>query len=160
MPTIIDGHNLIPKVRGLSLQRLDDELELIQKLQTYCRVRRKTIEVYFDRAAPGRQGTRSFGAVKAHFVAERSNADSAIRQALHKLGRKARNWEVVSSDRQVQAEARAAGAAVVASEEFAVQLEDALLQAVKGAGEAQDVSAEEVDRWLDEFNRGKGDQEK
>ena len=34
MPTIIDGHNLIPKVRGLSLQRLDDELELIQKLQT------------------------------------------------------------------------------------------------------------------------------
>ncbi len=42
MPTIIDGHNLIPKVRGLSLQRLDDELELIQKLQTYCRVRRKS----------------------------------------------------------------------------------------------------------------------
>jgi predicted RNA-binding protein with PIN domain len=160
MPTIIDGHNLIPKVRGLSLQRLDDEMELIQRLQTYCRVRRKTIEVYFDRGAPGRQGTRSFGAVKAHFVTERSNADSAIRQALHKLGRKARNWEVVSSDRQVQAEARAAGAVVIPSEEFAAQLEDTLLQAVKSGGESQDISPEEVDRWLDEFNEGKRDQEK
>lgn len=155
MPTIIDGHNLIPKVRGLSLQRLDDELELIQRLQTYCRVRRKSVEVYFDKAAPGRQGARSFGVVKAHFVSESSNADTAIRQALHKLGKKARNWEVVSSDRQVQAEARAAGVKVVSSEEFAVQLEEALLQAVKGAGETQGLTADEVDDWLDVFNRGK-----
>ena len=158
MPTIIDGHNLIPKVRGLSLQRLDDELELIQRLQTFCRVRRKSVEVYFDKAAPGRQGARSFGAVKAHFVSASSNADTAIRQALHKLGKKARNWEVVSSDRQVQSEARAAGVKVVSSEEFAAQLEEALLQAVKGAGESQGLTAEEVDHWLDVFNRGEGDQ--
>jgi len=158
MPTIIDGHNLIPKVRGLSLQRLDDEMDLIQRLQTYCRVRRKSVEVYFDKAAPGRQGARSFGAVKAHFVSESSNADTAIRQALHKLGKKARNWEVVSSDRQVQSEARAAGVKVVSSEEFAAQLDDALLQAVKGAGESQGLTADEVDHWLDVFNRGEGDQ--
>ena len=158
MPTIIDGHNLIPKVRGLSLQRLDDEMELIQRLQTYCRVRRKSVEVYFDKAAPGRQGARSFGAVKAHFVSASSNADTAIRQALHKLGKKARNWEVVSSDRQVQSEARAAGVKVVSSEEFAAQLDDALLQAVKGAGESQGLTADEVDHWLDVFNRGEGDQ--
>jgi len=158
MPTIIDGHNLIPKVRGLSLQRLDDEMELIQRLQTYCRVRRKSVEVYFDKGAPGRQGARSFGAVKAHFVSASSNADTAIRQALHKLGKKARNWEVVSSDRQVQSEARAAGVKVVSSEEFAAQLDDALLQAVKGAGESQGLTADEVDHWLDVFNRGEGDQ--
>jgi len=166
MPTIIDGHNLIPKVRGLSLQRLDDEMELIQRLQTYCRVRRKSVEVYFDKAAPGHQGARSFGAVKAHFVSASSNADTAIRQALHKLGKKARNWEVVSSDRQVQSEARAAGVKVVSSEEvkvvsseeFAAQLDDALLQAVKGAGESQGLTADEVDHWLDVFNRGEGDQ--
>src|SRR3989304_7247651 len=138
MPTIIDGHNLIPKVRGLSLQRLDDEMELIQRLQTYCRVRRKSVEVYFDKGAPGRQGARSFGAVKAHFVSESSNADTAIRQALHKLGKKAHNWEVVSSDRQGQPEARAAGG--------------------KGAGESQGLTADEVDHWLDVFNRGEGDQ--
>ena len=158
MPTIIDGHNLIPKVRGLSLQRLDDEMDLIQRLQTYCRVRRKSVEVYFDKAAPGHQGARSFGAVKAHFVSASSNADTAIRQALHKLGKKARNWEVVSSDRQVQSEARAAGVKVVSSEEFAAQLDDALLQAVKGAGESQGLTADEVDHWLDVFNRGEGDQ--
>ncbi len=157
MPTIIDGHNLIPKVRGLSLQQLDDEIELIQQLQLYCRVQRKTVEVYFDKAAPGRQGTRSFGAVKAHFVAASSNADTAIRQALHKLGRKARNWEVVTSDRQVQAEARSLGVKVTPSEEFAALLEDAQFQTLKGAGEAPGLTAEEVDRWLDEFNRGSSD---
>jgi len=160
MPTIIDGHNLIPKVRGLSLQRLDDEIELIQQLQIYCRVRRKTVEVYFDKAAPGRQGTRIFGAVKAHFVAASSNADTAIRQALHKLGRKARNWELVSSDRQVQTEARSLGVKVVPSEEFAALLEDAQLQMLKGAGESPGLTAEEVDRWLDEFNRSASDKPK
>lgn len=157
MPTIIDGHNLIPKVRGLSLQRVDDEIELISLLQTYCRVRRKTVEVYFDQAAPGRQGTRNFGAVRAHFVAASSNADTAIRQALHKLGRKARSWEVVSSDRQVQAEARSLGVKVVPSEEFAALLEDAAERAVKGAGETDVLSADEVSRWLDEFDRSKTD---
>lgn len=153
MPTIIDGHNLIPKIHGLSLQRLDDEIELIQLLQIFCRVRRKTVEVYFDKAAAGRQGTRSFGAVKAHFVAASSNADTAIRQALHKLGRKARNWEVISSDRQVQTEARSLGVKVIPSEEFALLLEEAQLQTLKGAGESPGLTTEEVDRWLDEFNR-------
>ena len=133
---------------------------LSSNCRLYCRVRRKTVEVYFDKAAPGRQGTRSFGAVKAHFVAASSNADTAIRQALHKLGRKARNWEVVSSDRQVQAEARALGVKVVASEEFAALLEEAQFQALKGAGEAPGLTAEEVDRWLDEFNRGESDKPK
>ena len=45
---IVDGHNLIPKIKGLSLKMLDDESELIQILQEYARLTRKKIEVYFD----------------------------------------------------------------------------------------------------------------
>ena len=153
MPYMIDGHNLIPKVRGLSLQNPDDELELIKRLQTFCRVRRQAVEVYFDKAATGRSGTKSFGMVRAHFVSETSNADTAIRQALKRLERKARNWQVISSDRQVQAEARSAHAAVITAEEFAVQLEEALIQTVKSPPGEQRLSDEEVDAWLELFNR-------
>ena len=153
MPYMIDGHNLIPKVRGLSLQNPDDELELIKRLQTFCRVRRQAVEVYFDKAATGRSGTTNFGMVKAHFVPQNSNADTAIRQALKRLARKARNWQVVSSDRQVQAEARSAHAAVITAEEFAAQLEEALVQAVKSPPGGQGLSSDEVDAWLELFNR-------
>lgn len=153
MPYMIDGHNLIPKIRGLSLQNLDDELELIKRLQMFCRVRRQTVEVYFDKAATGRSGTKSFGMVKVHFVPASSNADTAIRQALKQLERKARNWQVVSSDRQVQAETRGAHATVITAEEFAAQLDEALIQAVKSPTGEQGLSVEEVDAWLELFNR-------
>lgn len=38
---LIDGHNLIPKIHGLSLKMLDDEMELIQILSEYARLSRK-----------------------------------------------------------------------------------------------------------------------
>jgi len=153
MPYMIDGHNLIPKVHGLSLQRLDDEMELIKKLQTFARVRRQSLEVYFDKAAAGQAGTRSFGTVKAIFVPGSSSADAAIRDRLHKMGRKARSWKVVSSDRQVQAEARYCQAEIVTSEAFAIMLEDALIQSVKSPGENKGLTETEVDDWLKMFNQ-------
>lgn len=153
MPYLIDGHNLIPKVRGLSLQQLDDELELISRLQTFCRVRRQTVEVYFDKAAAGHEGTRSMGAVKAHFVSAASSADAAIRQRLKRLGRQARNWKVVSADRQVQAEARGAHAVVIPSEEFAAQLEEVLLQTVNSPEDTKGLSDREVEYWQTIFNQ-------
>lgn len=153
MSYLIDGHNLVPWVRGLSLQRLDDEMELIQRLQIFSRVRRQKVEVYFDKAAPGRAGSYTFGLVKAIFVTERSSADEAIRSRLKKLGVKARNWKVVSSDRQVQANARYSHAEVIPSDEFAAMLEGALLQAVKNPTDQPGLSEEEVDDWLKMFNQ-------
>ena len=50
MPYLIDGHNLIPKIPGLSLEMLDDEDRLIELLQEFARVRRQRIEVFFDQA--------------------------------------------------------------------------------------------------------------
>ena len=53
MPFIVDGHNLIPKVPGLNLQDMEDELQLVELLQEFCRINRKQVEVYFDNAPPG-----------------------------------------------------------------------------------------------------------
>ncbi|MDY6872616.1 MAG: NYN domain-containing protein [Chloroflexota bacterium] len=122
MLILIDGHNLIPHMPGLSLTDMDDESELIPFLQEYCRVRRRTVEVYFDRAPVGKAGQRQMGQVKAVFVRANITADEAIMARLAKLGKKARNVLVVSSDRQVQQAARAAHAKVVPSDDFAAEL--------------------------------------
>ncbi len=158
MPYLIDGHNLIPKVPGLSLKAVDDEQELIEKLQEFCQRRGRQAEVFFDNAPPGMDGKRRHGPVTAHFVRRGRSADDAIRQRLRRLGRSAANWTVVSSDAYVQAAARAAGAQALSSEAFAGLLErpEGPAQADRGkAGEAP-LSPEELQEWLRLFG-GKKD---
>ncbi len=153
MPYLIDGHNLIPHVPGLSLAQLDDEERLIERLQVWCRRERvRQVEVYFDQAPAGMSGVRRYGMVTAHFVRQGSTADDAIRRRLARLGRAARNWTVVSSDRAVQAAARAAHAAVLSSPAFAARL----------AAPPDDVEAdnekpspdEDIETWLRLFGEG------
>ena len=158
MPYIIDGHNLIPKISNLSLGSLDDEDQLVDLLQDFCRVRRQKIEVYFDKAAPGQSGARKFGAVRVHFVPVSSTADDAIFRRLNSLGRSAKNWTVVSSDRAVKAAAQAVHARTLTSEEFARLLHSTM----GGPGDSSqdedvNITPEEVNDWLDIFGEGNPD---
>jgi predicted RNA-binding protein with PIN domain len=146
MPYLIDGHNLIPKL-GLRLDALDDEMELIAILQEFCRLERKQVEVFFDGAPATRAGTQKLGAVTARFVRLGDTADNAIRKQLKSLGKKAGNWTVVSSDRQVQAEARAARAEVISSDNFAATLKQARDSAPKQSNERK-LTQQEIDDWL------------
>ncbi|NOY99984.1 MAG: hypothetical protein GXP40_12430 [Chloroflexi bacterium] len=150
MPYLIDGHNLIPKI-GLSLHSLDDEMQLVAILREFCRLQRKRVDVYFDGAPPGQNGARKFGAVTAYFVRQGRTADDAIRSRLQKLGNAARNWTVVSSDRAVQANARAARAACVSSDAFARQVTQARLANLENPAEESTLSPEEVDEWMKIF---------
>jgi predicted RNA-binding protein with PIN domain len=153
MPFLIDGHNLIPKL-GLRLESIDDELELVSILQEFCRLERRQVEVYFDGAPALQAGTRKLGAVTAHFVSLTSNADSAIRKRLKKMGKAAKNWTVVTSDRQVQADARAAQAEVISSETFAGRLRQVKNSPRIPKGE-RSLSTQEVDEWLKIFEERK-----
>ena len=150
MPYLIDGHNLIPKV-GLRLDSMDDELELLSILQEFSRRARKQVEVYFDGAPAQHAGIRKYGNVTAHFVKAGQTADEAIRKRLKKMGRSARNWSIVSTDRQVQAEARAAQAEVISSDVFAGNLKQARAAASKAAADRK-LSDKEVDEWLKLFD--------
>jgi predicted RNA-binding protein with PIN domain len=154
MPYLIDGHNLIPKL-GLRLESVDDEMELVAILREFARLGHKQIEVFFDGAPAPHAGTRSLGAVKAHFVPLGQTADNAIRVRLKKLGNAAKNWIVVSSDRQVQADARAAQASIVSSDEFVGMIARAREAEPKPAGERR-LSQDEVDEWLRIFNARRG----
>ena len=150
MSIIIDGHNLIPKIKGLTLRDPEDERKLIEMLQEYCRLRRKKVDVFFDNAPPGRAGSQKFGQVTAHFVRSGRTADDAIRDRLAQLKRSAQNWIVVSSDFQVQASARWARAQIVSSDQFANQLKQALISAEDTSGEPREprLDDEELEDWL------------
>ena len=152
MPLIIDGHNLVPKIPGLSLQALDDETQLIELLSAYSRRSRRKVEVFFDNAQPGMLRARIYGNVTARFVRAGMPADQAIREKLTRLGKAARNWTVVSSDHQVQAAAGGARATVVSADAFAQELLQTLeASPPEPGGSDEKLSPEEVEEWLDLF---------
>jgi hypothetical protein len=151
MPFLIDGHNLIPKV-GLRLDSPDDELELIRLLQEFCRLSRSQAEVYFDNAPAGQPAKKKHGMVSAYFVRKPDIADEAIYQRIRKLGASAKNWTVVSSDRRVQAEARAAKAKILSSDEFAQRVRLTLQNKPPSAGESA-MSEDELNDWLELFGK-------
>ncbi len=159
MPYLIDGHNLIPKLPGVSLSDVDDEDRLIEILQEFARHKPgKRIEVYFDRRAPGAERSRTFGNIRAHFIAPPSDADTAIIARLKKLGGSARTWTVVSSDRKVQAAAREAGARVLRAEEFTRQIREAKAPSAEPSPLPSqktqvNLTPEEVDEWEALFRR-------
>ena len=149
MPFLIDGHNLIPRI-GLRLDSLNDEMELIRLLQEYSRLRRTQVEVYFDNAPAGQPAKQKHGMLTAHFVRKPDIADEAIYQRIRKLGLSAKNWTVVSSDRRVQAEARAARAKVISSVEFARQVRLTLQNKSVSSGDNA-LNEKEINDWLELF---------
>ena len=162
MNYIIDGHNLISKIPGLSLSMLDDEQRLIELLNQYGQLSRHKIEVYFDGAPVGQAGVRNFGRVRAQFVPRHQTADDAIRTRLLRFGRAARNWVVVTSDRSVQSAAHEAHAQVMSAEDFADLLQTRMRQAslyakTRNADTTPDkpiretLSEAEVNEWLTIF---------
>lgn len=147
MTYIIDGHNLIPKIPGINLSDPDDENQLIHVLQQFCRLRRTKAIVYFDQAPPGLSGGKNFGNVRANYIRQGRTADDAIMDKLRKLGRRARNVTVVSSDRQVQQAARAVHAKVMSSDAFAGEWQSIVSAEPTLDPRVQPLSAEELAEW-------------
>jgi len=155
MPYLIDGHNLVPHIPGINLSDLDDEIALIKILQRFANKRRSTIEVYFDHAQTAQARTQKHGLVKAFFVRQASTADDAIRARLSQLGNGAKNWTVVSSDREILVEARSYQSRVLTAPEFAGMLREQLsgIQQEGDKNETPDQSNLEVDYWLEQFSQ-------
>ena len=154
---IVDGHNLIPKIRGLDLSMLDDEQRLIRILQEYSRLSRKKIEVYFDGAPPQQSGTRKFGTIVAHFITNQSTADAAIIQRIRNMGKKAGQVKVVSSDAHIQDQVRKCHALPIPSDEFAREIEQIFHSRPTGTKpDASKMSDDEIEKWLDLFKNNKG----
>ena len=150
MPFIIDGHNLIPHICGLSLAQLDVELALLELLDGYFKGKRKSAIVFFDKAAPGGEQNIKRGFVSAHFTRPPLNADKAIWNTVRGLGKSAANYTVITSDLEVSDSARRLGAKVLSSAEFAQKLSTDWKRKKSGKHEP----VEDMDYWLKVF-RGK-----
>ena len=150
MPYLIDGHNLIPKTPGISLDDPDDEAKLVQLIKRFCSRHKKKATVIFDRGLPGGESLLSGGGVEVRFASSSSNADAMIRNRLRKL-RDPKNWTVVTSDGEVAQSARLRGARVMPSAEFAAEL----MAVNTGESEKEDrpLSKAEVS-WWEELFRG------
>jgi uncharacterized protein len=154
MPYLVDGHNLIPKIPGMSLKMIDDENHLIELLQDFCRQQQKDVEVFFDRAPAGSHPKRKLVRLTVNYVREGCTADDAIYKRLRKLGGEARNWKVVSSDRAVQAFARQEHAQAIDSEVFARQLLQVLRTSSAGTDRLDhESSPEDINEWLKTFQQ-------
>jgi predicted RNA-binding protein with PIN domain len=153
MPYIIDGHNLIPNIPGINLADLDDEQALINLLQQFANQKRTKVEVYFDQAPRSQAGSRSYGSVKAYFISAGTTADQAIIKRLSILGGSAKNWTVVSSDREIMVEAKSLHCQTLNSADFAhLILTDNKGSVHPGEKDPQpNISTDEVDFWLDQF---------
>jgi len=156
MPYLIDGHNLIPKIPGIHLHDVEDEIQLIEILKVFCRKTRSKAEVYFDNAPPGHRDVGRHGSVIAFFVHQGRTADDAIRLRLKNLGRSARNWTVVSSDRELIAAGKESGARWISSSKFASKLQFQMSDQGRRQDKEKDLelSPESVDEWLNIFGHG------
>jgi len=153
MQYIIDGHNLIPHVRGLSLQDQEDEQALIDILTPFLRATSSRALVFFDKAAQGHEGKRNFGLVQAVFVPASQSADSAIENHIHKLGASARNQTLVSSDRRVQAAGRARYMTILSSSELAHKIQAQVESHGNQTRIEKQLTPDEIARWEELFSQ-------
>ena len=114
MPYLIDGHNLIGQMHGLSLADPDDEAKLVRLVKRFCSRRRKQAVIIFDRGLPAGRSSLSGANVEVRFASEASTADAVVRSRLQGL-RDVRNWTLVTSDASLAEAARRRGARVMPS---------------------------------------------
>jgi uncharacterized protein len=156
MTYLIDGHNLIPKLPGMSLDQLDDEQELINQLAAFSARTSRQVEVFFDQGQVNSQRDYQRNRVHVHFVRKPMIADTAIISRLLGIGKAARNYTVVSGDHEVQNRARRLGAAILSSAEFAKRLLANSGSGEKGGSDSPpEKGKDDIQEWLDLFSKGK-----
>ncbi|HWQ15106.1 MAG TPA: NYN domain-containing protein [Roseiflexaceae bacterium] len=122
MNLLVDGHNLIGQMPGLSLADEDDEARLVQLLRGYAaRKRGRTVVVVFDHGVYGHPAQLNGYGVSCHFARSPQDADAQIIRRLRSI-RGRRDWAVVTADREIARAAAEQQVRVIDSRAFARQL--------------------------------------
>lgn len=156
MPYLIDGHNLIGQIPGLSLDDPHDEAKLVERLKSVMARKRKRCTVVFDGGLPGGLSRDlSTHSVQAVFAHGGTTADAIIIRRI----RQARNPAgliVVSADREILQEAERRGARVVSPVAFVAEMQAPEVRSDTDPNPR--VSPGEVERWLRIFGPDPGDE--
>ncbi|MCY3780056.1 MAG: NYN domain-containing protein [Chloroflexi bacterium] len=152
MPYLIDGHNLIAALPDIDLADENDEAKLLIKLKGFSARKKTRLTVIFDGGLPGGASALSSHSVKVVFAAaERSSADALIKGRIDNT-RDARNWTLVSSDRELRDHARWKGMRNMSAAEFAELLRtNDRSQPVGAEPEKPSPSEDDTALWLKHF---------
>ncbi len=131
---LIDGYNLLHQIPELSFLMEESPEEarksLLQKLQTYQRLKRHRITVVFDAwndPEPRRKVT--IKGIQVVFTAAGETADDYLKRIAVKERDRA---VVVTSDREIRSYVETYGAISITSRDFLVRLESAIYEDLKG----------------------------
>ncbi len=121
MHILVDGHNLIGQVPGMSLADPDDEAKLVMLLRRYTTAKRgRRALVIFDRGVYGHPLKLDGYGVTCQFARSPQDADAQLIKTIATLKRG--EWSVVSSDRRVADAARARGLRTFDGRTFAAMI--------------------------------------
>ena len=154
MPVLIDGHNLIAHMPGMSLDDPDDEAKLVLRLRAYNARTRKKVTVVFDHGLPGGWSRElSTGPVQVVFAGSHSNADRVILERIREAARPT-EIKLVSSDGELGRAADARRVEVISSQEFAQMLTKPPPGKPRpSAREDVQLSKDEVREWMRVFKK-------
>jgi len=149
---IVDGHNLIGRTPGLSLEREEEGREaLLRRVAGAVGSGGRPVVVVFDGNRPGSAKESRFGGVRVVFSPHGRAADDEI---LRRLGEcPPGSATVVTSDRRLAEQARGRGARVETCEAFLQRLSRGSPARGVPAPEPT-LPAEEVEAWLEAFRGG------
>lgn len=155
MPLLVDGHNLIGQVTGLSLADADDEAQLVLLLRRYSTAKRgRQVIVVFDRGVYGHPQQLNGYGITCYFARSPQDADAELIKRLRAIQRP-REWTLVTSDQAIVRVAAERGVRVIGAHEFARQLQAGPIRTAAAPEEKRDVrlSDAEVEEWLEFFRK-------
>lgn len=159
MPLLIDGHNLIGQISGISLADADDEAKLVMLLRRYATAKRaRQVFVVFDHGVYGHPEQLDGYGVSCYFARSPRDADQELIRRIKKVAHP-KEWTVVTSDRQIVRAAADRGVRVISSHAFAAQLTTPRPQAAPEE-KPRDVklSEAEVEEWMALFGQSEADE--
>jgi predicted RNA-binding protein with PIN domain len=154
VPYLIDGHNLIAQMPGLSLSDPDDEVQLVLRLRKFAARKKQKITVVFDHGIPGGWSRGlSTGPVRVVFAGSHTNADRVILERIREAARPT-DIRLVSSDGELRRAAEARRVEVITSQEFAATLnKPPPSQPRPDERENPKLSKDEVKKWMKVFKQ-------
>jgi len=159
MHYLIDGHNLIAQIPDIELKDPYDEAKLVLRLRSWVAAGgKRQVTVIFDGGLPGGEWRHlSRGRVKAIFASEGQTADALLMNRII-MAQNPSAFTLVTSDREILAQAKARRMSAISSEAFAQRLDEVggsrLVKESRAKSPPTEdpiLSQEEVDEWLELF---------
>lgn len=155
MHFLIDGHNLIAKMPGISLSDPDDEAQLILRLRRWVAANpKRRVTVYFDGGLPGGRAPHlSATRLEVVFASSGQPADDLLLRHLRRI-KNPPEYTLVTSDRKIVAAAEKRRVTVLLSEDFAPELAEDATAAPPPPREVVEkplLSEAEVAAWMELF---------